>query len=84
MRCFRNEDDHFLEMEGTALLSCCDTNKAILSWTGVGHSLNSIQLSYYGMKVTGLSNLFIELYGPFFCTCTHPDHKSCVVVTTSA
>lgn len=52
VRCLRNEEDHVLEIGGTALLSSCFGNKATLSWTGEGRSSNPIQLSYYGMKVT--------------------------------
>lgn len=78
VRCFWNEEDHILEMEGTALLSRCNRNKATLSWTGAGHSSNSIQLSYYGMNpLLNLSSLVIELVWPT-CLHLHPDHKSLI------
>lgn len=43
---------HVLEIDGSALLSDCGGHKASLSWTGVGHSSNPIELSYYGKKVS--------------------------------
>ncbi|KAG7485210.1 flocculation FLO11-like [Solea senegalensis] len=49
VHCVWNKEDHgqVLERGGTALLSGCDGNKATLTWTGVGHSSNVIQLSYH-------------------------------------
>ncbi|XP_044047690.1 flocculation protein FLO11 [Siniperca chuatsi] len=47
VRCVWNEEDRVLESGGTALLSGCDRNKAILTWTGAGHSSNEIQVAYY-------------------------------------
>lgn len=47
VRCVWNEEDQVLESGGTALLSGCDRNKAILTWTGTRHYSNAIKLSYY-------------------------------------
>ncbi|XP_072240843.1 uncharacterized protein [Leuresthes tenuis] len=47
VRCVWNKGDQALQSKDTALLSGCDRNKATLSWTGTGHFLNAVQLSYY-------------------------------------
>ncbi|MED6232257.1 hypothetical protein ATANTOWER_025817 [Ataeniobius toweri] len=46
LRCVK-EDQILHSHRETALLSDCDKNKAVLSWTGPGISSNSIQLAYY-------------------------------------
>ncbi|XP_030574191.1 mucin-5AC isoform X2 [Archocentrus centrarchus] len=47
VRCVWNEEDEALVSGGMALLSGCDRNKATLSWTGPGHSLDAVHLAYY-------------------------------------
>lgn len=48
VQCVGSEEGQVLESEGTALLS----NKATLTWTGGGRSSDTIQLSYYGEKLS--------------------------------
>lgn len=50
VRCVWKEEDRALVSGGKALLSGCDKNKAALTWTGAGRSLNAVQLAYYGEK----------------------------------
>uniref|UniRef100_A0AAZ1XWB9 EGF-like domain-containing protein n=1 Tax=Oreochromis aureus TaxID=47969 RepID=A0AAZ1XWB9_OREAU len=47
VRCVWKEEDRALASGGKALLSGCDKNKAALTWTGAGRSLNAVQLAYY-------------------------------------
>lgn len=50
LRCVLNEEDRALVSGGMAVLSGCDRNKATLTWTGAGRSLDAVQLTYYGEK----------------------------------
>ncbi|XP_076004279.1 uncharacterized protein LOC142997005 isoform X2 [Genypterus blacodes] len=47
VRCRRDQDEQMLRAGGTGLLLDCGRDKAALTWTGRGHSSNTVQLSYY-------------------------------------
>ncbi|KAF7663423.1 hypothetical protein LDENG_00209790 [Lucifuga dentata] len=47
VRCVRDQEEQILKTGKTALLLGCDRNKAAVTWTGLEHSSNAIQLSYY-------------------------------------
>ena len=59
VRCLWIEEDGVRVSEGTALLSRCDDNKAVLSWRGAGSTSNSIQLFYDGMKPLRLYPVYL-------------------------
>lgn len=52
VQCVWSEENQVLESEGTTLLSGCDGDKATLTWTGAGRSSDTVQLSYYGEKLS--------------------------------
>lgn len=78
VRCARDQEEQMLRAGGTALLLGCDRNKAALTWTGLGHSSNTVQLSYYGETL--LPNYpvtLIKLQRPTSLR-LHPDHESLI------